>query len=195
MAFFIFFLLLAQASLASIPDFPSEGLYQAKSYDVLLAIRHMIVPTLTPDYAQKIQDLKDEGFTCGYTSMQATKCTKQELTAELPESIKNKILENWFGYTLEINDLRADPSQTIDGEAYQEWSMPQEVKFKGKSFSQYRLMVTEKIKKLALGQTYVGAEFYFNYTSNSRRFEMIIQETQTRSRFEFVSFLIAVKFK
>ena len=150
---------------------------------------------MTANYAQKIQDLKDDGFTCGYTSMQATKCTKQERTAVLPEYIKNKILDNWFGYTLEINDIRFDPTQTTDGESYQEWSVPQEVKFKGKSFSQYRLMVTDKIKKLALGQTYVGAEFYFNYTSDSRRFETIIQETQTQSRFEFVSFLIAVKFK
>lgn len=191
----IFSLFYSAMSQAAAIEFPSEGIYKAKSFEVLLAIRHVIVPIQSANYSERIQDLKNLGYTCGYTSMWATKCTKREVTAEIPDFIEDKVHEKWFGFPLEINDMREDPTQTISGDSYEEWAVAQEVKFKGKSFPQYRLMVTDKIKKLALGQTYAGAEFYFNYTQNSHQFESIIQETQTLSRFEFVSFLIAVKFK
>lgn len=189
--FSFFFSAISQAAAI---EFPSEGIYKAKSFEVLLAIRHIIIPVQAANYSQRIQELNDDGYTCGYTSMMATKCTKQESTADVPDFIEDKIHEKWFGFPLEINDMRADPTQTTFGDSYEEWAVTQEVKFKGKSFPHYRLMVTDKIKKLALGQTYAGAEFYFNYTQNSRQFESIVQETQTLSRFEFVSFLIAVKF-
>lgn len=188
-------LLLSHSLFAFVPEFPAEGTYKAKSYEVLLTVHHIVVPNMSSDAEQRILDLKSKGYGCVHTTLQMTKCSKTENVQDLPIDIEYRVKSNWFGFPLKISAIRSEPSITVDGESYQEWSMDQEVVFKGKSYLQYRLMVSDKIKKLAIGTTYAGAEYYFNYTNDNRRFQVIAQETKTISRFEFVGFLIAVNFE
>lgn len=187
--------LLATRAMAYHVEFPAEGNYKAKSYDVLLSVHHLVIPNMSPDYENRIQALKDDGYGCVRNALQMTKCSKSESVANLPLEIVQRIKDKWFNLILDIDTVRSEPTLTVDGESYQEWNVPQAVSFRGKTYTEYRLMVSEDIKKMALGKTFAGAEHYFNFTSNNRKFQAIVQETKTISRFEFIGFLIAVNFE
>lgn len=188
-------LFISSAHSQSFPELPAEGTYKPHDIKVLLTVHHVVVPVVSADYRQKIKDLEDEGYTCSYTSLQMTKCVRSEQQDELPTNIIEKVKNNWFGHKLTIGFVRADPTVNVQGDSFEEWQVAQEITFKSKIYADYRLMVTDQIKKIAIGKTFAGAEYYFNFDSNPREFSAITQEVKTISRFEYVSFLISINYK
>jgi len=122
------------------PSLPEAGKYTFQDFTVVQLRRAEMVRTNTEAGRERLQLLRSAGAECVAKQPELVRCLSFEKTEGSEELVKEEVSRQMHGTELIFSESEGVPSQTVNAPTYEEWLVPQAVKFFGKAWPNFRIM-------------------------------------------------------
>ena len=142
----------------------------------------------TEEGQARVDELRKQGYACTFAGNDLTRCvgfvSVEGTEAEVATRV-NSLMQDSF---LEFAAREGEPSLQVDGETYQEWTVPQSSSFRGNAFAGYRYQIlTDGPHKMLFGTDGVVVdENGFSYVTTIQKHI---------KRFVMASYIISAKLR
>lgn len=134
------------------PNYPAPGSFTYSDFTVAQKLRYENVPAFTEAGRKRLAQLLAEGQICENTGREIYLCKSFENHEGTEGELGSRVRERLMGARAEFFERTADPELVARGKGYEEWRVPQAVRFEGKLYPSYRYMISQGLHKIFLGE-------------------------------------------
>jgi hypothetical protein len=145
-------LALVPSQALSSPSLPEAGTYTFQDFTVMQLRRAEVVRTNTEAGRARLEQLRAAGGECVARGPELVRCVSFEKTAGSEEEIAKEVNREMRSARLIFGEPEGVPSETVTSPTYEEWMVPQPVKFFGQAWPNFRIMrLRGELEKFVFG--------------------------------------------
>lgn len=145
------FLLVVSDAIAK-PQYPAPGSFRYEDFSVAQKRRYEMVPAFTDSGRKRLSQLMSEGKICEHTGREIFLCKSFEKHEGTEGELGDRVQGRLMGASTEFLERTGDPELVASGDDYEEWQVPQPVRFNGKDYAFYRYVISQGLHKIFLGE-------------------------------------------
>lgn len=136
----------------------------------------------------RVEELRQQGYACTFAGNNLARCVGFVSVEGTESEVKPRVDSLLQGAVLEFAAREGEPSLTIKGETYEEWSVPQAGSFRGQAFDSYRYQIlTDGPHKMNFGADGVVVE--------DNGFSYVASIQKHLKRYVMATYLVRAKLK
>jgi hypothetical protein len=142
----------------------------------------------TEEGQARVEELRKQGYGCTSVGNNLARCVGFVSVDGTENEVKSRVDSLLQGTALEFAGREGEPSLTIKGETYEEWSVPQAGSFLGKEFNAYRYQILKNgPHKLYFGETGVVVD--------ETGFSYVVSIQKHLKRYVMATYLVRAKLR